>query len=293
MCSFKSSSHPLRTSSVSGIAQHRTYKLKFKIQTLQSAGKGNPWILSWWGIHSSFVQSKSFWGRSRHRELAEFWCWIVEPSHFPWPGCSEVVQHCLDTLGMSGTAQPSWIKAQGMGISPGTKNCSEMQERGIWAREISTLTFGTGIYSWNKEQQHHCNNGLIAAYLFFFFLSNIDSNLKNWIQTQFVPTQAQCLKLRCGCAGSGSLAGWKMCLWRGFSWGQEWNVPVRASAGLICYPESSHTSESALPFAPPARCSEPPLLWLSLMWHPIKLKLHRPFLFFLSGGILWHFTAVF
>lgn len=48
----------------------------------------------------------------------------------PWAAQS-LLQHCSDTLGWSGSAQPSWIKAQEMGIWPGT-----------WAREISTLTFG-------------------------------------------------------------------------------------------------------------------------------------------------------
>lgn len=275
MCYFKSSSHPLRTSSVSGIAQHRTYKLKFKIQTLQSAAKGNPWILSWWGIHSSFVQSKSFWGRSRHRELAEFWCWIVEPSHFPWPGCSEVVQHCLDTLGMSGTAQPSWIKAQGMGISPGTKNCSEMQERGIWAREISTLTFGTGIYSWNKEQQHHCNNGLIAAYLFFFFLVILTQTWKIEYKLSLFRHKLSVWSSGVAVLAREALLGGKCAYGVGFPGGrsemclsellQDWFVTLRALT-----PRSQHCRSHLLQGAPS-------LLYCDFPWCDIQLN--------------WNFTA--
>lgn len=70
------------------------------------------------------------------------------------------------------------------------------------------------------------------------------------VQFQFVPTQTQCFRLRCGCAALES-ACWvenvPMC---GFFWGIGVKCACQSFAGLICHPVSSYTLESALPSTP-------------------------------------------
>lgn len=156
-----------------------------------------------WRIYSSLVQSKCFWDRSWHRELAEFWCWIGEFSLIQFPSHA---QAALRVFSLAWTLWEFQVPKPEPRFCPAKLNKSRGAENLTWdlsRRNLHLNLWIIGVIPGIRmllEQPCHCSNGITAVFLpflifFLFVLSNIESNFKNVIQSPFVShTETQCLK---------------------------------------------------------------------------------------------------